>query len=144
MITSATTDAALYVARNVRACDAEEIRVWTGDDAAEHVYWNAMESRIAWAVWNDDRKPVCLFGADLDDDGLGLAWMFSTDEVASAKWTLCRGVRRLVEQSRATFPKLRICFDHRKDDKRKFMEFCGFRWVRDFRVNGHLFREMQA
>lgn len=88
-----TPAAALFVAANMRAKDAEEIfATWPDEDREGLAAEAARRGPFAWVA--GDYEPVVCIGAIFLWPGVCQAWMFATDRFPAVGFALTRWARR--------------------------------------------------
>ena len=118
---------AAYVADNLRAED-RRLLAWVDYDLWTHVFYNAMDAKLSWAVFpHGGNMPVCIVGVDDDDEDptIGRAFMFPTPDVKKAKWPLCRAVPKMISESRRYWPETRLVDEPWDGPQMRFLIHAG-------------------
>lgn len=98
-LAKADLGALLYICRNLRADDAEEIFATRfGDDDPDELATEVFTrwGKLAYIAYADDGTPVAAVGATPLWDGVWQAWMFGTDRFGESGKQLTRWCRKVM------------------------------------------------
>ena len=128
MIELAGPDTARYVAEHLGP-DEICVKEFGKENAAELCFETARDATLSWVVISREGEPVCLFGADGDEeDDWGSAWLFSTENIGKASLETIKGARIAIKYALENhWPELRINAEDRTAKQTKFLELIGFR-----------------
>lgn len=90
----------LYILENLRPEDKEEIKIHFGEDYIQKYLKEIMQykGRFIMGYTKKDKTPVCIGGCSQSENGIGIVWLLSTNEIKNHQYCILRNIKHEIEQ----------------------------------------------
>jgi hypothetical protein len=128
------------ITAQLRQSDREEIEAGGAVAPEEALRVSMSISTHAYCITSQECGPIAMFGAAPSPlPGVGIVWMLGTDAIQTEALAIARRTRRYFNELNEPYPVLWNYIDSRNAVSMKWLEWGGFKLIRDVPINGHLF-----
>lgn len=123
----------LYILNHLRAEDLEEVKAVHGDKWKSKVYSDIMKTEFDVLMGINEKGdiPVCMGGVwhlEKDEQGVGVVWMLSTDDIVNHKICLLRELKKEFKKYDEKFWFLYNFIYYKNDFAKNWLKWMGFKF----------------
>nr|WP_294850037.1 hypothetical protein [uncultured Sphingomonas sp.] len=124
----------------LRRCDLDEIEAMAGTTAERALKDSLAISSHSYAITSQGGGVIAMFGAAPSPlPGVGIVWMLGSDDIQTEALGIARRTRRYFNELNEPYPILWNYIDDRNKVSMKWLEWGGFKLVRETHFGPHLF-----
>lgn len=131
------------LAANLREADRAELEA-LGTTPLPSLAHGFVHSRPPHTILVED-EPVGMFGAVPLSPGVGAVWLLGTDKLVQGvtKWEFLHQCRGWVGELQRGYHVLTNIVDHRNAVHRKWIKWCGFKFLHEVVIHDHTFIQFE-